>query len=102
MSAIEQILRDDRWSLAEGHFDTGLCLVRSRTQVPAADATGDHTRLISIEWAYAEERSGDLPDEPTQEEMLQFEYDLRDSVQEDALAILMAVVTFEGVRQWVF
>src|SRR5438874_5331996 len=102
MLAIEEILRDDRWSLAEGHFDTGLCLVRFRTEVPSADATGDHTRLISIEWAYAEEGSGELPDEPTQAEMLQFENDLRDSVQKDALAILMAVVTFEGIRQWVF
>jgi hypothetical protein len=43
-----------------------------------------------------------LPDEATQAEMLQFENDLRDSVQKDALAILMAVVTFESVRQWVF
>lgn len=102
MSAIEQFLRDDRWSLGEGHFDTGLALVRFRKGAPAADATGDYTRLISIEWPYAEEGSGELPEEATQAEMLQFENDLRDSVQKDALAILMAVVTFEGVRQWVF
>lgn len=102
MSAIHQILRGNQWSLGEGHFDTGLALVRFRKGIPAADATGDHTRLISIEWVYADEGSSDLPDETTQAEMLQFEHDLGDSVQKDALAILTAVVTFEGVRQWVF
>ena len=102
MTEVEQLLKDDRRSLAEFPADTGPALLRYRTPVLGPDETGSHPLLLIIAWAYGEEGSRELPDSAITAELGSFEDHLCDAVQRDTLAILTAVLTFDGARQWVF
>jgi len=53
-------------------------------------------------WAYADEGSGALPDTTTGETLETFENRLVAALEKDAVAVLTAVLTFDGARQWVF
>jgi hypothetical protein len=57
---------------------------------------------VTVVWAYAAEGTGAMPDLATSNEMERFEKHLRDAVQRDANAVLTAVLTFDGARQWVW
>jgi len=59
-------------------------------------------RLLTIVWPYADEDTGTLPSADDSEQMAQFEDRFCKAVESDALAILTAVLTFDGARQWVF
>lgn len=57
---------------------------------------------MKIVWAYADENSGAMPTTEDSEQMGEFEDRFCDAVETDATAILTAVLTFDGARQWVF
>jgi hypothetical protein len=61
-----------------------------------------YERFLTVTWGYADEGSGELPDAATGSEMERFEGHLCDAFEHDALAVLAAVLTFDGARQWVF
>lgn len=52
-------------------------------------------------WPYDEEGKGTLPDHETGERLREFEALLSATLENDARAIVAAVVTFDGARQWV-
>jgi hypothetical protein len=43
-----------------------------------------------------------MPDSETSKEMTRLEHHLCEAVQHDAHAVLTAILTFDGARQWVF
>jgi hypothetical protein len=43
-----------------------------------------------------------MPDEPTSAAMVSFERRLANAWEDDCLAVLTAVLTFDGARQWVY
>ena len=102
MSQIEQLLRDDRWTLAELGHPLGPCIIRFRRPVLGPTDVEDFHRLVTVVWGYAAEGSGAMPDAQTSAEMERFENHLREAVQRDIQAVLTAVLTFDGARQWVF
>ncbi len=58
--------------------------------------------MLKIVWPYAAENSGAMPATDDSELMAEFENRFCDAVEHDATAILTAVLTFDGARQWVF
>jgi len=65
------------------------------------ETEGYEHRLLVV-WPYADEGMGDLPSENDQAQMQVFEDSLCDAWERDGLAVLTAVLTFDGARQWVF
>ena len=102
MSAVKQLLKDDHWTLAEVGHPTGPALVRFRSPVLGPAGVEDYHRLVTVVWAYDAEETGAMPDVGTSKEMERFENHLCDAVQHDAHAVLTAVLTFDGARQWVY
>jgi hypothetical protein len=86
--------------LASG--DAG-ALIRFRKPVPggAAEVPGYPFRL-AILWPYADAGSGALPTPQAREEMSTFEERLFEALGHDAHAVWVAVLTFDGARQWIF
>jgi hypothetical protein len=95
-------LRSDQWTLAEVSTDFGLGLLRYRTPVLNPGQVDGYDRVLRILWPYAEEDSGEMPDESDSEAMAEFENRLCAALETDAHAYLAAVLTFDGARQWVF
>jgi hypothetical protein len=102
LSPIEQLLKDDHWTLAEVGNPTGPALVRYRSPVLGPTGVDGFHHLVTVVWAYDAEGSGAMPAGETSKEMERFEEHLCDAVEHDAHAVLTAVLTFDGARQWVY
>lgn len=102
MISVQNILRHDAWAGSEGELESGPFILRFRTPVASPGATHPYEHLLHVIWAYADEDSGTLPTDADSEAMQEFEDRLCEAWEHDALAILTAVLTFDGARQWVF
>lgn len=102
MNVVERFLKHDRWAGASGEREAGPFILRFRTPVLESDETGVHANQLLVVWAYAEEGTGALPSSEDQERMSAFEERLCEAWEGDGLAVLTAVLTFDGARQWVF
>jgi Family of unknown function (DUF695) len=92
----------DHWAIAETAAPPRLGIIRFRTPVLGSDQVKGYPRCLRILWAYADEGSGALPDDPTTQRLQTFENRLVEALERDAVAVLTAVLTFDGARQWVF
>lgn len=101
IDAVAKLLKDDMWALAEVHAELGIGFIRYREPVLGRGQTGDYVRLLSITWAYADEDGGEQPSEEQHKEMVAFEDRLCNALERDGMAVLTAVLTFDGARQWV-
>jgi hypothetical protein len=102
MSVVKQLLAEDRWSMAQLGHPLGDATLRFRSRLPAPGAVADYGHRLSITWAYAAEGSGARLSAAIGEAMGNFEDHLCEAVEHDAHAVLVAVLTFDGARQWVF
>jgi hypothetical protein len=102
MDAVSKILAHDTWATSDGVLEVGPFVLRFRTPVVRASETGNHVHRLIVCWPYADEGDGAMPDGSDVEAMSVFEDSLCDAWEQDALALLAAVLTFDGARQWVF
>ena len=99
---VVEVLRIDRWTAYEGKKSIGPFLLRYRKPVLAPPDTKGYGRALKVVWAYADENTGEMPSAADSEKMAEFENAFCQAVEHDATAILAAVLTFDGARQWVF
>ncbi len=97
-----EVLRNDRWSGIQGNNDVGPFVLRYRTPVLAPPQIEGYGHVLQIVWPYADENTGAMPSAEESEQMAEFENCFCAAVEHDATAILTAVLTFDGARQWVF
>lgn len=100
-TAVADLIRRDRWSIADAQTDLGPAMIRFRTPVLSGRDAPAHGRLLRLVWAYAAEGSGAMPERADTEAMRTFEDRLVEAFERDAHAVLVAVFTFDGARQWV-
>ena len=101
---VSRLIKEDIWSLItrEGDEEFGPSLLRFRTPVLGPRDTLGYSQRLRILWAYAEENSGELPSDEETAALEQFENRLCAALEHDDHAALVAVLTFDGARQWVF
>lgn len=102
MTVIEKFIQYNIWSISEGFSSEMPFIIRFRTPVLEPKEVGEYTSLLTVVWPYAEEDSGEMPTETESKEMEIFEDRLLKAWESDATAVLTAVFTFDGARQWVF
>ncbi|HYV38627.1 MAG TPA: DUF695 domain-containing protein [Gemmataceae bacterium] len=99
---VTEVLRNDRWVGVQGENAAGPFLLRYRIPVLAPSDTKGYEHVLKIVWAYADENSEAMPKVDDSEKMAVFENRFCEAVEHDRTAILTAVLTFDGARQWVF
>jgi hypothetical protein len=97
-----RILRHDAWATSDGVVDPGPFLLRFRVPVLERGQGGAYTRNLVVCWPYADDGTGALPNDAELEAMAVFENRLCAAWESDGVAVLTAVLTFDGARQWVF
>ena len=102
MTPVERLLRHDTWATSDGETEGGPFVLRFRTPIIEAGEAAGHSRLVIVCWPYAPEGSGAMPDDTTSNAMGVFEDRLCAAWECDRLAVLAAVLTFDGARQWVW
>ncbi len=101
-STPQDLISADRWAIAESEAPPRKGIIRFRTPVLSPHQVKGYPTCLRVLWAYASEGSGTLPDEPTSLQLQAFENRLVDAFEQDAVAVLTAVLTFDGARRWVF
>jgi len=99
---VHQLVTADIWTLAEGEADTGPYILRFREPVLKDSDTSGYDHCLRIVWIYANENSGALPEDDDSSAMATFEDRVCEALELDLLGALVAVLTFDGARQWVF
>jgi hypothetical protein len=102
VSLVRRILAHDAWATSDGTLETGPFIVRFRTPIVQAGQAQGHRRCLVVCWPYADEGSGAMPTRSDSAAMEVFENRICHAWEHDGLAILAAVLTFDGARQWVF
>ena len=102
VTTIERYIRHDAWAAVEGARGEMLFFLRFRTPVLESREVGEYSHRLSVIWEYAIENTADLPDDGESRRMEVFENRLVDAWEREATAVLTAVLTFDGARQWVF
>lgn len=98
--AVARIINDDQWTLVEGESEGTPVIVRFREPLLTVSNKSGYGELLTILWPYAEEDSGALPNPEDSEAMEEFEERLFTALEHDAHAIIAAVITTDGARQW--
>ncbi len=100
---VATLLDQNDWLLVSRTTDAGPGFLRFRRPILKAGEGGSHPILIQVLWAYADEGAAALPDDDVAQEMAVFENRLCAAWEEtDSLAVLAAVLTLDGARQWIF
>lgn len=96
------VVKEDAWAVAEGTHEDKPVFVRFRHNFrQVLDFDGYHL-LLQITWPYAEADSSGMPGVEDSEAMEQFEQRILAAYEHDFHAVLTAVITTDGVRQWTF
>lgn len=98
---IQQIIENDRWSVAEGTHQGKPLVIRYRGELSKKPDLRGFPRMVRIVWPYAANASG-MPDSAASVNMGVFEDRLMDAVEPGQNAILVAVLTNGGQREWLF
>jgi len=102
VSTPRDLISADHWAIAETTAPARLGMIRFRTPVLGPGQVTEYPRCLRILWGYADEGTGALPDGPTTDRLQTFENRVVDALEQGAVAVLTAVLTFDGARQWVF
>jgi len=98
----KELLEADVWALAEGKTALGTCLVRYREPILAPEQTTGYSTCVRVFFSYAAEGSGALPNPDMCDTLALVEDELAACLEKEAMAVLTAVITFDGARQWIF
>ena len=98
---IAQIVESDRWSVAEGTHAEKPLLVRFREGFQSKPDVSAYPYLVRVVWSYDADASG-MPDALQSDSMSLFEDRLITAVEPNYTAVLTAVITNAGQREWLF
>ena len=101
MPTIEEIVQRDIWSVAEGSHNELPLIIRFREEFKDRPDVSCYPHRLIVSWKYAEGESG-LPSGELSFELGQFEDYLVEALESDLVAVLSAVITNAGERQWIF
>lgn len=98
---ISEILERDLWSLAEGEQDSKPVFIRFRGEFLSRPDIAGFPRMIRIVWPYEPDENG-LPSLEVATDLRAFEGRMVEAVQPDGIALLVAAITHNGEREWLF
>lgn len=102
MDLILQVIQHDCWFSAEGESEVGAFQLRWRTPLIRPVAVPAYSHRLSMDWTYATKDSARLPTEAEVQALEIFEQQICTLLECDAHAILTAVLSIAGRREWVF
>lgn len=92
----------DDWAVAEGYWDETPAIVRVRTGLDEWVADPTLPERVVVTWSYDPEQDSGFPMAGDLTAMQEFEDRLVEALETPAVALLTAVVTHKGNREWIF
>jgi hypothetical protein len=91
----------DEWSVFETEIDELPAFVRFRSDAGSL-VKGNYPTSFRVVWEYAADDEYQLPSDDELERLDDFEEHLGQALEDDGHAVLVFVMTNDGLRQWLF
>lgn len=98
----EAIKLGDEWFVVNGQLGETPIILRARQNLKPIAGHPDYPTRLTVVWTFRGEVILGFPGEAETEALTDFEDRLEPALREDNLALLTAVVTHGGTRQWLF
>ena len=98
---IADVVNEDSWAIAEGDHEGKPVLVRFRHKLRNVTDVSGYPQLLQITWPYEEADESGMPEAEDSNAMELFEEHMIAAFEHDQHAVLTAVITTDGVRQWI-
>ena len=98
---LSEIIKRDQWAGAEGTHNELPLIIRFRNKVSKDCNLKPLPQLIQIFWDFEDSRSG-MPSNEESNAMRVFEDRLVEALEPDLVGILIAAITTNGYREWVY
>lgn len=93
---------EGNWFVVEIQIDDLPAFVRFRDTVESYISSGKYRRYLRVVWECAEADELGIPSESEWQQLETFENNLCDALEADDHAVLTFVMTYDGLRQWLF
>jgi hypothetical protein len=101
-NTLSKFLDDDEWAGVAGRHLTIPFNLRYRMAVLTKTQPDGYDQLLKVAWTFVMKNSIAMPEKEDAQRMYAFERSFCKSIKWGCMAILTAVFTFEGTRQWIF
>jgi hypothetical protein len=98
--SVANIVEADKWSVATGIHNGSPLVVRYRDGFESHPNVAAFPRRLTITWTYKPDATG-MPTQESGDAMATFEDRLIPALEHDLSAVLTAVITNAGMRQWI-
>lgn len=95
-------VKHDRWSVIHGKHDDEPFIFRYRDGFCDVTDFSGYPRVLIITWSYTHDGCSGIPGQDELTELEDFEDRLVELLEHDFQAVLAAVITERGTRQWLF
>lgn len=97
---VESQVVHSRWGLAIGEDRHSPVIVRYLQDLPPNDTRRRYSELMRIQWEYESMMANGMPTRDQSHQMDIFEGGLLRSLEQAGKGLLAAIVTQEGIREW--
>ena len=98
---LADIISRDKWAGAEGTHNERPLIIRFRNEVSKDCDLKELPHLMRVFWTFEDSPSG-MPSREENEAMRIFEDRLIDALEKDLAGMLIAAITTNGYREWVY
>jgi len=99
---IENVINRDKWRVVERECDSGVTFLRYRYELSANNDYGEYSKAFHVFWDFDKNEQGIPVDTSVLSRMELFENDIINALETDLSGVLVAVLTMNGYRQWLF
>jgi len=99
---VAKIVLEDKWNGAEGTHNDKPLLIRFRPGFRTVTDISGYCMRLDIVWPFTQPDQSGLPGPEELEALEEFENHLVAAYEHDCHAVLTAVITNDGARQWFF
>lgn len=101
LNSLKDVIENDAWAGAEG-VNNGLpVIIRFRNKIEQGRHTNEHPQLLQVYWEFDKHSNG-MPSRDVMQEMTIFEDRISEALEKDLSGVLVAAITTNGYREWVF
>jgi hypothetical protein len=99
-STVASIVEADKWTLAQGSHNGKPVVIRYRDGFESRPDISAYPHRLTVTWSFEPDKSG-MPSRASNDVMTAFEDHLIIALERDLSAVVTAVITNAGSRQWV-
>ena len=99
---IDEVVSRDKWTVSERQSENGVHFLRFRNELNPTQDYSEYSEAMHVFWDFDKNENGMPVDTSIINLMKTFEDDIVAALESDLSGLLVAVLTIDGYRHWLF